>query len=212
MLLLLFLSLTAFLGNALILIAFHKESSLHPPSKLLLRNLAATDLCVGLISEPLFVTHWISVVNKHWNVCRYVLHASFIAGYILCGVSVATLTAISADRFLALSLKLRYRQVVTLKRTSVPDRYYDCFSVMWFWSHRMTIWYSMIGVSLCLAISIFSHSKIFFTLCHHQNQVQGCVQQPNQTNQINIARYRKAVSTATNYLLLFITLVFIRPL
>jgi len=52
-----FLSVTAFLGNALILIALHKESSLHPPSKLLLRSLAATDLCVGLISEPLGVAY-----------------------------------------------------------------------------------------------------------------------------------------------------------
>ena len=34
-----FLSVTAFLGNALILIALHKESSLHPPSKLFLRCL-----------------------------------------------------------------------------------------------------------------------------------------------------------------------------
>ena len=41
-----FLSITAFLGNALILIALRKESSLHPPSKLLLRNLATTDLSV----------------------------------------------------------------------------------------------------------------------------------------------------------------------
>ena len=52
-----FLSVTAFLGNALILMALHKESSLHPPSKLLLRKLATTDLCVGLISEPLFVSY-----------------------------------------------------------------------------------------------------------------------------------------------------------
>ena len=40
-----FLSITAFLGNTLILVALHKETSLHPPSKLLYRNLAITDLC-----------------------------------------------------------------------------------------------------------------------------------------------------------------------
>ena len=57
------LSVTAFLGNALILIALHKESSLHPPSKLLLCNLATTDLCVGLIAEPLSVIYWMSQVN-----------------------------------------------------------------------------------------------------------------------------------------------------
>ena len=43
------LSITAILGNTLILIALHKDSSLHSPSKLLFRTLATTDLCVGLI-------------------------------------------------------------------------------------------------------------------------------------------------------------------
>ena len=51
------MSVTAFLGNALILIALHKESSLHPPPKLLLRCLATTDLCVVLISQPLAVIY-----------------------------------------------------------------------------------------------------------------------------------------------------------
>ena len=114
-----FLSVTAFLGNALILIALRKESSLHPPSKLLLRNLATTDLCVGLISEPLTVIFWMSVTNEQWNICPFAYGAWFITGYIFGGVSVGTLTGISVDRLLALLLGLRYRQIVTLKRTYV---------------------------------------------------------------------------------------------
>ena len=47
------LSLTAILGNFIILVALRKESSLHPPSKLLYRCLATTDLLVGLVSQPL---------------------------------------------------------------------------------------------------------------------------------------------------------------
>ena len=62
-----FLSITAFLGNSLILVALHKETSLHPPSKLLYRNLAITDLCVGITGQPLNVTYWISVVTERWN-------------------------------------------------------------------------------------------------------------------------------------------------
>ena len=54
------------------------------------------------------------------------------------------------------------------------------------------VWYH---TSLCLVTSVFSYTKIFFTLRHHQLQVQGHVQQPNQTNHLNIARYKKAVST-----------------
>ena len=51
-----FLSITASLGggNALILVALHKETALHPPTKLLFQCLAITDLCIDVISEPLF--------------------------------------------------------------------------------------------------------------------------------------------------------------
>ena len=66
-----FLSITAFLGNTLILFAFRKDTSIHPSSKLLYRNLAITDLCVGLIVEPLNVAYAISVVNRRWDICYY---------------------------------------------------------------------------------------------------------------------------------------------
>ena len=50
-----FLSITATLGNALILVALRKISSIYPPTKLLFRCLAVTDLCVGLLCQPLDV-------------------------------------------------------------------------------------------------------------------------------------------------------------
>ena len=56
-----FLSITAVLGNTLILAALHKETLPHPPFKLLYRNLAVSDFCVGTIAEPLHVVYWISV-------------------------------------------------------------------------------------------------------------------------------------------------------
>ena len=120
-----FLSFTAFLGNALILVALHKESSLHPPSKHLYRCLATTDLFVGLVFHPLSASFWISIVHEDWSLCRYAYDAGIITGYALCLVSLLTLTAISVDRLLALLLGLRYRQVVTLKRT--------CMIVATFW-------------------------------------------------------------------------------
>jgi len=195
-----FLSVTAFLENALALIALHKVSSLHPPSKLLLRSLATTDLCVGLFSGPVYVASQISVVNKNWNNCRIGLSAAIITGSMLCIVSLMTMTAISVDRLLALLLGLRYRQVVTLKRTYLTVTAFwlvsTASSAMYFWNLLFIVWYWIIAVSLCLVALIFSYTKIFFTLRHHQNQVQDHVQQPNQTNQLNIARYRKSLSIA----------------
>ena len=194
------LSVNAFLGNALILIALHKESSLHPPSKFLLRCLATTDLCVGLTSEPFAVICWMSVANGHRNICRYTTPVGCTTANIFCVVSVWTLTAISVDRLLALLLGLRYRQVITLKRTYVIVITLwilsALLSAMWFWKPSLTFLYHIVSIPLCLTISIFSYTKIFLTLRHHQHQVQDHVQQPNQTNQLNIARYKKAVSTA----------------
>ena len=197
-----FLSITAFLENSLILFALHKElSSLHPPSKLLLRNLAITDLCVGLFVDPLYVTLLLTAQNEHWSSCRSLEVAVSMLSTILCAVSLLTLTAISVDRLLALLLGLRYRQVVTLKRVYLISIVFYIVStasaiIKVFWNSLIASWYDILCVSLCLVVSTFCYTKIFFTLRHHQHQVQDHIQQPNHTNQLNIARYRKAVSTA----------------
>ena len=195
-----FLSITAFLGNTLILIALRKDSSLHPPSKLLLRSLATTDLCVGLISEPLFAAFLMSVANEHWNICYYLYSARVEADAILSLVGLLTLTAISVDRLLALLLGLKYRQVVTLKRTyAIVITIWvvsTVFATLHFWNFLIIVWYSIIVASLCLVTSIFSYTNIFLNLRRRQNQVQDQTQQPNQANTLNIARYRKAVSSA----------------
>ncbi len=202
-----FLSITAFLGNTLILVALRKESSLHPPSKLLLRCLTTTDLCVGLISEPLGVIRWISIVNEDWNLCRYSFASYFIAGYTLASVSLMTLTAISVDRLLALVLGLRYRQVVTLKRTYVVVVSFWVVSTvaakLYLINHLIAYWYGNMMIVSCLLTSIICYTKIFLTLRHHQTQVQR--EQPSQAIPLNIARYRNAVFTA---IWLQLTLVF----
>ena len=196
-----FLSITAFLENSLILFTLHKELSLHPPSKLLLRNLAITDLCVGLIVEPLYVTLLLTAVNEHWSTCRSLEVAVSMISSILSAVSLLTMTAISVDRLLALLLGLRYRQVVTLKRVFLITIIFYIVSIASaiiriFWNSLIVSWYYILCVLLCLVVSTFCYTKIFFTFRHHQHQVQDHIQQPNQTNELNIARYRKAVSNA----------------
>ena len=199
-----FLSIASFLGNSLILVALSKESSLHPPSKLLLRSLAATDLCVGFIVEPFQVTRWISIVYKRWDICRSTAATFVITTRTLCLVSLLTLTAISEDRLLALLLGLRYRQVVTLKRTyaTVIAFWVSSFvgSLMLLWNTSLSEWYFHTVALLCVVVSIYSYSRIFLRLRHLQTQAQdnvtGHVVQPNQTTSLNIARYRKTASSA----------------
>ena len=190
-----FLALTAFLGNALILLALKNETSLHPPSKLLYRCLAMTDLSVGVILQPLFVAYWMSVVNERWDICYYADLLSSVAAYFLSSVSLMTLSAISVDRLLALLLGLRYRQAVTLKRACITVIVIFVAGLIcastYFWNPLVASWIARVGLLLCLITSIFCYTKIFISLCHSQVQVQDQVSQ-GQTS-LNTARYRKAV-------------------
>ena len=163
-----FLSISAFLGNTLILVALHKENSLHPPSKLLYRNLAITDLCVGVIVEPLSVVYCTSVVKERWDICYYSHWAASFSAYTLCGVSLLTLTAISLDRLLALLLGLRYREMVTLRRTSITVIGFWILSIVGasttIWNLFVTTLYQFIFTALCLFTIIFAYAKFSF-LC-----------------------------------------------
>ena len=197
-----FLSITAFLGNTLILVALQKENSLHPPSKLLYCNLAITDLCVGIIAEPLAVAYYTSVLNERKNICYFAHSAGNFSGYTLCSVSLLTAAAISVDRLLALLLGLRYRQVVTLRRTFITVIALWILSIVSactiFWNSLITSWCQYIGTAMCLVTTIFAYTKIFRVLRHNQIHVQNHVAQGQRSQAIplNVARYRKAVYSA----------------
>jgi len=196
------LSITASLGNALILIALHKVSSIYPPTKLFFRCLAVTDLCVGLIVQPLFVTLLLShITGVNMNRVYYVSFYEVLS-FCLSAVSASTMTAISVDRLLALLLGLRYRHVVTLRRVRVVI---ICFWFIGAFLGSITMFKDGIVLkvatallTLSLVISIYCNTRIFFKLRHQQVQVQNHVRQQQANggrNSLNIARYKKLVSS-----------------
>ena len=198
------LAICSSLGNILILIALHKETTLHAPSKLFLRSLAITDLLVGVISEPLTITYWMSAVRKRQDDCYNALFTSFIASYLLCGMSLLTLTAISVDRLHALTLGLRYRQVVTVKKACACVIMFwivsIIFSAMYAQNVRITIWYSHIVIPVSFFTSVSSYTKIFWELHRQEIQVRGNIIQRVQSSNsssapLNISQYRKGVSS-----------------
>ena len=197
------LAVTALLRNVLIIVALRKVTSLHPPSKLLFTCLATTDLCVGLISEPIYASVYLMSKEQSKRYCHYFEIISSILAAMFCGVSLFTLTAISVDRLLALSLGPRYRHVVTLRRVRVlvVSLWLSCtaLAMLFVYSFRISLSITFVLVFLGIATSIFCYSRISVRLRHHQRQVQETVHQgqPNGGGiPLNIARYRKTVSTA----------------
>ena len=198
-----FLSITAAVGNVLILIALKNVSSIHPPTKLFFQCLAVTDLCVGLIAQPLYVTHLMShIIKMNVNVLHYVYKVFKASSFILCGVSVLTSTAISVDRLLALLLGLRYRHIVTPRRV--------CAVIACFWLiAASTGCLRVLGIDIviteisvivifCLVTSIVCYTRIYLKLRHHQGQIQNDLGQDQQNTgriPLNIARYKKTVSS-----------------
>ncbi|XP_015772844.1 PREDICTED: melanocortin receptor 3-like [Acropora digitifera] len=194
------LAITAVVGNTVVLMALHKETSLHRPSKALLQNLVASDLCVGF-AELALAGNWISMLQEQWGICQFFFQAHIMMGIICVAVSLCTLAAISVDRVLALLLGLRYRQVVTVRRV------YVVVIVLWILIGVGMAILTMLNtdaggvvalsaIAVCLLTSTFCYTTIFFTLRNQQTQVHNnSPEQENQTISLNISRYRRTVST-----------------
>ena len=192
------LSITSLLGNILIVIALHKDSSLHPPSELSFRCLSCTDLLAGLISRPMYIIYLASSIRKNQMLCWINEHLAKIFSGILCGESILILTAISVDRLLALLLRLRYRQTVTLTRV--------CLLVIFSWMMSSVIAFFIsfherfffvtccMWIGVCLAVSSFCYLKIYAALRRQQAEIQSHQQHLGAT--LNIAWYRKTVASA----------------
>lgn len=191
-----FLSIIAALGNALILFSLPKASSLHPASRILYRCLATTDLCVGVIAQPLFAMQLLLRVDERRLLCYMTLRMCYCSGVILCGVSMTTLTAISVDRLLALELALRYRQVVTLKRVRGAVTSFWIASAFvsstYFWNESIAFIASCSAPLICLLTSAMSYTKMFLSLRQHRFQIGD----QNGTKPLNLKRYKQTVSSA----------------
>ncbi|XP_067033590.1 adenosine receptor A2a-like [Acropora muricata] len=195
-----FLSVIALIGNLLILVALRKVTSINPPTKLLLQCLAASDLCVGLIEQPLFV----AVLLKDFGsptASYYVIKVYVALSFILCGVSIMTAATISIDRLLALILGLSYKLTVTVERVRKVVIFVWLESFLVGFSHWIGLRYIAYGTSFVVTLfsiftSAFSFTKIALKLRQQQAQVQQRVEQ-EQVNggeiPLNIARYKKMV-------------------
>ena len=195
-----FLGITTIVGNTLILIALHKNTSLHQPSKVLLRNLVASDLCIGFV-QLLYGVLGISILQGWWQICHHLFIVNNIAASISITVSLWTITAISVDRLLALLLKLRYRQVVTIRKVYAVAMasWIIGISTATLWFFSLLAWKVLAGtnIAVCLITSAYCYTRTFLRLRHQHTQVLNNLRQPeNQASRIDEIRYRKTVSSA----------------
>ena len=194
-------SLITFLGNFLILFAIGKNQDLHSPSFILLGCLAASDLLVGLICQPLFVAADIAELRKNYNAhctLRMLLH---FTGWMTVGVSLLILTAVLIDRLLALTLHLRYNTIVTVPRVFLIILGFWIFAITLnvarFWMSKKWYFIAIAFFVLPFLFITLSTLKIFQISRKHQSQIkdQHVAVSHLQSNTVNALKCRKSAVT-----------------
>ena len=213
------LIITAIIFNSVLIQALRRTSSLSKPLRTFLFSLAVSDLGVGLVAQPLYLLLLVRWLQKnpeyHPSCALYTAYA--LIGILFSVSSFFGLMALSADRFLAIHLHLRYRKCVTRKRV--------VFGVVALWVLSIILSLFMLWVSpnvatvvhttvciACLSVSTVFYSKIYLTVRCHKNQIQVLqVQKQEQDVEATatdlISRRKSAIGTFYVYLMFFICYV-----
>lgn len=171
------LSLTAIIGNILILVSICRAPQfLRQPSYVLLLNLAFADLCVGLFAEPAYLFYKMSyLLNPYSILSCYVGVAFNFLSYFLSSLSLWTVAAISLDRLMALHLHMKYNAIVTKFRVFVLTVSMLILSLVfasmfkWAMDAQNTVFVCL--SSLALLIALLSYIRIFQIVRYHQKQI-----------------------------------------
>ena len=206
-----YLSYSATMLNILAIYGFKKTSSLSKNLKTLLLSLAVSDLGVGLLAQPLFVAY-LAMDSTQTNETNESDDAIHIAGLIPTNfftyASLFSVTALCADRFLAIHLHLRYQELVTDKRvTAVVVLIWvisALISLIRFFIPKNTMYVSFVIIDAACIITATSLSvKLYLTLRRHINQIQ--VPQVAQNDQgESVQRKRKSAMASLYVYLVFI--------
>ncbi|XP_078346833.1 high-affinity lysophosphatidic acid receptor-like isoform X1 [Oculina patagonica] len=196
-------SFTAFFGNALILTALRKASSINSASNSLLCSLALSDLMVGLVVQPLHVIYCIyGIVGGPRVRCYSRIMFAWSSDYFI-AVSFLTIVAISLDRYLALCHRHRYRSAMTRGRTKgvITVLWVLClsFPVGRFVSSSIPMILSSAVFIVFLVIPSYAVYKIYRFLKQHEIQISSQFQHSaansNKMTGFNVTQYKRSVIT-----------------
>lgn len=203
-------AVTASFANVLVLVAIVRTPSLHSPSNTLLSGLALADLGVGLLVHPLFLMLILGKITQKKSVfCEAGIAIEVIANA-LCIISLLTVTAVSLDRYLALRLHLRYKELITIKRVIIVLVIIWITGAhsgtLWLYKHDMVKWNVIVIIILCLMAALFSYFQIYraVTRAIHSELIIKCSVDQN-CEAMNMARFKShTISTFLVYCLVML--------
>jgi len=202
--------------NVITIHALRKTSSLPKPLKTLLLSLAVSDLGVGLLCQPMYITYLVVKLVPNTENSFTLLSLFNMVTNLLSYASFFGVTALTVDRFLDIHFYLRYQDLVTHERVVrvvillwVISAFLSFLSLSfnfgWLSLNLVTLLavFASIEVSYLITCALLYY-KIYLAVQHHRNQIHALqVQQEEQNSEMaNAARLRKsAIGTFYVYLL-----------
>ena len=191
-------SISSTMGNIMILLALRKCQSLHSPSKALLCNLAVTDLVTGLVVLPLFTAYYLTIILQiPTYYCVIAVTYGRLSSFIV-AVSLGTIATISVDRNLAFHLRLRYRNLVTLRRivcVLILEWILAAFwTGSWFLNARVNVFCGVILMFSCCLITSLCYINIHLGLRRHFAQIRP-LGSSSESEIFNMLQYKKTVNS-----------------
>lgn len=195
--------------NIATIYALRKTVLTPKPLRILILNLAVSDLIVGLLGQPLYIAYLAGELRFKVPDSTTFIVSSLIWN-ILYLSSFCSILALHVDRFAAIHIPLRYNDLVTCKRTAVVviaiwlfNILLVSFSVL-LTPPRISLIIVDTIILFCLLTSTWSSYKNYLTIRRHRMEIQAQVQQVAQNSSVeNLARLRKSTHSA-----LWIYLVF----
>ena len=193
------LALISSCNNFVVIYTIGRTPSIQVPSNILVMGLAISDFAVAVFSQPAYC------IFKYFDMKRSAsLFCTFYSIYyysiwVIGSASFLTLTVITADRFLAVHLHLRYQELVTTRRYGI------LLGCIWVVSTVIsTCRMQLIHISfarilgfitfvLIITLNLYFLVKIFQVIRRHSVQIQA--QQQSVQQSIDMPRYKKSVNT-----------------
>ena len=184
--------------------------SLPKPLKTFLLSLGISDLGVGLFVQPLYTGHLVLELELEQN-SENIFSPWYITANLFAFASLFGVMALSADRFLAIHLHLRYQEIVTHKRVvAVVISIWmlsAIISMVWFWD-RGNIVNAIMAIinAACIITTTFLNYKIYVAVRRHAHQIDALqVHQVAQNDEMaNVGRLRKSAITTVYVYLVFL--------
>lgn len=203
-----FLAILSICENLLIVRAILSNPQLHSQSNIILLSLVLSDLITGLVVQPSWIALKLALVQNNCKVHSQVYGVWLFSFDMATAVTFVHICFITFDRFLALTLHLRYRNIVTTRRvvaSLVGVWISAAIYSLWTYFNRSSSEFFMISSGMLnLALTLGCSIKIFQVLRRHRCQIQQ--QFHLQRNEPNVKRFlhlKKSVRTMLCILMLF---------